>query len=107
MDRHINFIAQQFKTTDVLYSNLYSYIGLSKLSEALIGNDTIINGLACTETGTPGMSVLIGAGEIYQLADIDTTAYGTLPPDSRQILKQGINLTSITTGELAAPPVAG
>ncbi|VVC75978.1 hypothetical protein AQUSIP_12790 [Aquicella siphonis] len=107
MDRTLVYQSAVPQDVDILNTNLNSYVGIAKLGAGLLGTNTQINGLACTETGTPSMSVLIGAGEIYQLADIDTTAYGSLPSDATQILKQGINLDSITTTAMTAPGTPG
>jgi hypothetical protein len=107
MDRHINFIAQLFQDLDVLYTNLHPYIGISKLAAGLLGTSTQLNGLACTQTATPSMSVLIAPGEIYALEEIDTSDYGSLSTNTTQILKQGIQLNAITTPIFTAPSTSG
>jgi hypothetical protein len=107
MDRHIVQIGAVPQDTDILYTNLHSYISIAKLSAALLGTSTKINGFTCTQTSSPGMSVLIGPGEIYALEEIDTSAYGSLPTNSNVILKQGIQLNTITTTTMTAPSTAG
>ncbi len=107
MDRQIVYIGQVPMDTDILDTNLDSYIGISKIAAGILGTSTQLNGLACTQTASPSMAVLVAAGEIYQLAAIDTSAYGSLPTNSTQILKQGINLTSTTTATMTAPVTVG
>lgn len=107
MNRQIVFISQVPQDTDILNTNKNAYLGLAKLAAAVLGTSTQINGLSCTATSTASMSVNIGAGEIYQMAQTDTSGYGSLPVDTTQILKQGINqLTTLLSG-FSAPIGAG
>src|ERR1017187_10800487 len=75
---------------DILYTNKNMMIAVAKLSEAILGSSTQLNGLACTPTSPASLLVNVAPGEIYQLLNTDNTTYGTLPPDSHPILKQGI-----------------
>jgi len=83
-------------------------VGLSKLSAAMLGTSGTVNGLPCTPTSPATMTVQIGAGEIYQMADLEATACGTLPANTTNtILKQGIQLGTSTTTAFAAPTTSG
>ncbi|OGB23364.1 MAG: hypothetical protein A3I66_01485 [Burkholderiales bacterium RIFCSPLOWO2_02_FULL_57_36] len=82
-------------------------IALSKLAAAILGTNTLANGLPCTATSPASMSVSIGVGEIYALANIDGTAYSSIAADTTHtILKQGIKLDSSDLA-CAAPGTVG
>jgi hypothetical protein len=90
MDRPIIQAGEGLRAADFLNGAKGAFVGLAKLCAAVFGTSTVVNGLACTP-GT-GLTVSIGAGEIYTLAATDTAAYGTLTSDSHQIMKQGVVL---------------
>lgn len=91
MDRQIVYPGQIPLETDVLGVNKDAYVGLAKLAGAVLGSGPLVNGLACSPTSPAGMSVIVGAGEIYALEATDQTAYSSLGTDSHGILKQGIS----------------
>ncbi|MBB3258234.1 hypothetical protein F4827_003102 [Paraburkholderia bannensis] len=81
---------------------------VAKVCAALFGTGGTVNGLPCTPTSPATMTVQIGAGEIYQMENLEATACGTLPANTAyQILKQGIQLGTYTTPALAAPTTSG
>nr|DAG88309.1 MAG TPA: hypothetical protein [Herelleviridae sp.] len=82
-------------------------VALAKLSAAVLGTSTQFNGLAVSPTSPASMQVSVAPGEIYMLAALEGTIYGTLAADTtHQIVKQGISLdASLLT--LTAPSVAG
>jgi len=83
-------------------------IALAKVCAAAFGTNTFANGLPCTPTTPAGMTLQIGAGEIYQMEPIEATACGTLPQNTASsILKQGIQLGTYTTATFAAPGTTG
>lgn len=85
-------------------------VALAKLTAATLGTSTICNGLSCVPTSPASMQVMVNPGEIYQLANLESTVCGTLPQDtSHQIVKQGVMLDAFTTanGALAAPGTSG
>lgn len=82
--------------------------GLAKVCAAVFGTAGLANGLPCTATAPASMAVQIGAGELYQMAQLEATTCGTLPADtSHTILKQGIQLGTFTTPTFAAPGSSG
>jgi hypothetical protein len=109
MDRFIVLQNEQADSVDLLKTNKNTYISVSKLAAALLGNTTWLNGFTCTPSSPPNMDVIVSGGEIYQMAAIDTTAYGILPTDSHQILKQGVNLDAVPPGTFTftAPATPG
>lgn len=109
MDRCILFLGEQFKAADFDQTNKNAYIAIAKLAYAILGTDTLLNGFTCTQNSIPDLNVLIGPGEIYQMAVIDSTLYGVLPIDSHIIFKQGINLDALPDGTLTftAPTTPG
>lgn len=81
---------------------------MAKVCSALFGTAGTVNGLACAPTSPATMTVQIGAGEVYQMENLEATACGTLPADTAHtILKQGIQLGTYTTTALAAPTTSG
>lgn len=105
MDRLQVYAGQVPLETDLLNTNKFAMIGLSKLASAILGSGTLLHGLACTP-GT-GLTVSVAAGQIYQLANIDGTAFSSLPADTaHQILKQGLMLDPVTLN-CPAPATAG
>ncbi|MGZ5029018.1 MAG: gp53-like domain-containing protein [Methylobacter sp.] len=107
MDRNIVYPASIPQEVDILNINKNAMIGLSKLAAAVMGTSTLLNGLACTPNSPAALNVLVGPGEIYALANIDGTAYGSLAADtSHSILKQGISLDTVTLS-CPAPSTSG
>lgn len=103
MRRQIVYPSQVPLDTDQLNFNRNVMIALGKLCGALFGTGGLVNGLAVTPTIPASLSVQIGAGEIYQLENVDNTAYGTLAADTTDTcVKQGIQLQPVT--EVITPP---
>ncbi|HVZ09319.1 MAG TPA: hypothetical protein VHC04_15490 [Rhodopila sp.] len=75
--------------------------------KAVFGSNTVVDGLSCTATSPPSLSVMIGPGSITQLASIDASDYGTLAADPADlIVKMGCN-TATSTYNLVAPASVG
>lgn len=107
MDRQIVYPGQIPLETDLLNTNKYAMIALAKLAAAMLGTTTVVNGLGCVPTGPASLQVVVNAGEIYSLANVDATAYSSLPADTtHSILKQGIALDPVTLS-CPAPATAG
>lgn len=104
MDRPIVYTLEGLRSTDVLTGWRSSLIGLAKLSEAVFGTSTVLDGLGCAP-GT-GLNVSIAPGMVYQTAVVDASTYGSLGADSHTILKQGLLLDAATLA-CPAPGAAG
>lgn len=101
MDRQLVYPGQIPLETDLLNTNRYAMIGLAKLAAAMLGTNTVVNGLACAPTSPASLQVNVGAGEIYYLTSVDATAYSSLAADTTdQIVKQGL---SMATQALSCP----
>lgn len=108
MRRIETYVGQQVYEWSFSAQAQYTMTAIAKLCSALLGTSVTANGLACTPTSPAGMTVQIGAGELYQLESLEATACGTLPQDTtHQILKQGIQLGAYTTSAFAAPATSG
>ena len=108
MDRQIVYIGQSPQDTDMLLTNKDAYIGLAKLSAAVLGTSTLLNGFTCIATSPASLAVSVTAGEIYSLQNIDNTTYGSLAPDTtHQIVKQGVVLSTTTPISTPAPGTVG
>ncbi len=92
MDRNIVYPGSIPLDTDLLAANRNAMIGLGFLAQAVLGTNTVVDGLLCHPTSPASMSVVVGAGSITQMSPVDVLAYGSIPADSiDQIVKMGIN----------------
>lgn len=95
MDRKIVWPGQVPLETDLLGTNRNVMIALGRLAQDILGSSTLVSGLACTPTTPASMSLNIGAGAIYSLQPVDSTAYSSLAANTTDyVLKQGIVTTS-------------
>jgi len=107
MDRNLVYPGSIPLDTDLLAINRNAMIGLGFLAQAALGSNTVVDGLACTPTAPPSLTVNVGPGSIAQLNVVDVSAFGSLPADSTDpLVKMGINLQS-TPFTLVAPAVSG
>jgi len=107
MDRTIIYPGQVPLETDLLNTNKNTMVALAKLAAGILGTSNLANGFATSQTVVPSMAVLVQPGEVYSLASIDGTAYGSLAADAtHSVLKQGILLDAVTLGT-PAPATAG
>jgi len=108
MRRIETYVGQQIYEWMFSAQAQYNMTALAKSCATAFGTTTFVNGLACTPTSPAGMTVQVGAGELYQMEAIEATVCGTLPINSTySILKQGIQLGSYTTATFAAPSSSG
>jgi len=107
MDRQIVYPGAIPLETDLLNSNKYALIGLSKLAAAVLGEGDLLNGLACAPVSPAALQVQVAAGEIYSVDNVDGVAYGSLAADTvHSILKQGLLMDPVTIN-CPAPATAG
>jgi hypothetical protein len=107
LDRQLVYPGQIPLETDLLNTNRNILVSVAKLSGALVGTQTIANGLACTANSPAALNVVVGPGELYSLQNLDGTAYSSLPADTtHQIVKQGILMDAVTLS-CPAPVTAG
>jgi hypothetical protein len=107
MDRQIIYPGAIPLETDLLNTNKYGMVGLSKLAAAILGTSTMLNGLACVPDSPASLNVSVAAGEIYSMQNVDGTAYSSLAADTtHQIVKQGIRMDASLLS-CPAPGTAG
>jgi hypothetical protein len=107
LDRQIVYPGAIPLETDLLNTNKYSMIGAAKLAHTILGDGPWLQGLACTANSPAALNVIVAAGQIYSLQNIDGTAYSSLAADTAHtILKQGILLGAVTLST-PAPATAG
>lgn len=107
MHRQTVYPGQILPETTLLNMAKDSMIGAAKLSAAILGTSTMVNGLACGPTSPASMLVAVAAGEIYSLQNVDSTAFSSLAADTaHQILKQGLLMDAVTL-PCPAPATAG
>src|SRR5260364_17818 len=93
MDRVIVYEGEIPYEEDLLQTNRFAMVCIAKLAQAILGTNTLVNGLACTPTAPASMEVQVAPGEIYSLQNLDESAYSSLPADiDHPILKQGLML---------------
>src|SRR6185437_2130983 len=74
-------------------------VALAKLAEAVLGTSTIVDGLAVTPTTPASLNVILTAGQILQLENLEATTWSSVAADTaHSILKQGIALDPQTFG---------
>lgn len=96
-DRQTTYVGAVPSAKDILYAGQYSMTSIAKLAAGVLGTSTVVNGFTCTPTTPASLSVLLTAGEIYQLANLEATAWSALPADTaHSILKQGLLLDAAT-----------
>ena len=107
MDRNIVYPGSIPLDTDLLATNRHAMVALGALIQAVLGNATVVDGLAVAPTIPASMAVLVGPGSIAQLATVDGGAYGSLPADTASaLMKMGVNLRP-TSFAVAAPTTSG
>lgn len=76
--------------------------------KAAFGPGTIADGLACTQTTVPSMSVSVAPGSLMTQLTVDSTSFGTQPARTGEpLVKMGINTLATTIGPFTAPVTAG
>ena len=107
MDRNLVYPGSIPLDSDLLSINRNTMIALGALVQAVLGAGTYVDGLACTPTTPPSMTITVGPGSISQLQVVDTLPFGSLQADTTdQLVKMGINLAP-TSFTLIAPIASG
>ena len=116
MDRVQNYNLQTPLTADDLNKERdYTAIALGKIVSALLGQGTVVSDLAATAVASTTVpTVQLSDGQLYELATLDPTAFGSLPvksfPSIATVMKQGLLLASrgdTNTFELTPPGTSG
>jgi hypothetical protein len=93
MDRQTIYFGQIPLETDLLHAQQNALVALAKLSSGVLGTPTAVNGFTCTPTNPASLNVVLTAGEIYQLENLEATAWSSLPANTAySIVKQGVQL---------------
>lgn len=107
MDRATVYTSEQGRSTDFLFAQRATMIGLGKLAQAALGSGTVVRGLPVAPNSPAALNVVVGIGEIYSLTAVDATQWGALPADSTDfIVKQGLNMAAQTVAT-PAPTTGG
>ena len=95
MDRSLYTSQEQLRSFDLLWFERDVTRGVGLLSKDLLGSTaTLLAGFAATPDSPADLSINIAAGEVYQLANVDTAAFGAIGTDTTQVMQQGIALAS-------------
>jgi hypothetical protein len=107
MDRNIVYPGAIPLDTDNLSPQRSAMVALGFMIQAALGTNTVVDGLACTQTTVASMSVQVGPGSITSLTTVDATAFGSLSADTTDpLVKMGVNLTT-TALAVTAPTTSG
>lgn len=114
MDRTITYTQAVPRSEDFLKNQKFGMLGLSYLAQAILGqpqqifNNVIawVDDLGCNPASPPSLNVTVNGGSIYEMEEIDATAYGVLGVDTDTVLKQGILQDPITLN-ITPPPTSG
>jgi hypothetical protein len=107
MDRATVYTQEQGRSTDFLFAQRATMIGLGKLAQAVLGSGTMVRGLPVAPNSPAALNVVVGIGEIYSLTSVDATQWGSLPADTTDlIVKQGLNMAAQTIST-PAPTTGG
>ncbi len=93
MDRTIIYNQEQMRAFDITAFEKDVLMGLAYSFGDYLGvaGTPVVAGLAATATTpTPSLTINLAAGRIYKLAAADSTAVGTIPADTTQIVQQGL-----------------
>jgi hypothetical protein len=103
MDRKIVYAGQIPLSAQFLQAETNKMRAFGYVAEAMFGTDTVVDGLVCIPTVPATLVVQLTPGQIFQLAPVDDSAFGSLPVDVHNIHKQGINVD--TQSFTLVPPV--
>jgi hypothetical protein len=107
MDRNLIYPGSIPLDTDLLSINRYTMIAIGVLAQAVLGSNSVVDGLVCSPTAPASLTITVGPGSITQLLVVDALAYGSLSADTADpLLKIGINLAPITFS-LTSPTTSG
>jgi hypothetical protein len=98
VDRTVSFTGQvPLNNENFLMPQRFGMVGTAMLAEATLGRATSIDGLIVSPTTPASLAIRVDAGQIYQMASLDPSAYGSLPADTQHsILKQGVLMDPAT-----------
>lgn len=92
MDRATVYAGQIPREVDILNTGRFGMIGVGMLAGATLGTGIAVAGFAMRPTAPASLIANVSAGQVYQVANIDATAWSSLAADTRSIVKQGILL---------------
>ncbi len=106
MQRYIQYDQEQVRTFDQNWLTKDALIGLAWATRDILGQSyAVISGFTPAPTGPASMSVIVGGGEIYQLAQVDSSSFGSLTADTTVVMQQGhadAEQFTLTTSGLSA-----
>lgn len=107
VDRVTTYTQALGRSTDFLQAQQDMMIGLAWEAQATLGTSTVVDGFTCAPTTPASLVVNLGAGAIYQLANLEATTWSSLPANTASsIVKQGL-MQSVDPITLAPPSTVG
>ena len=102
MDRQMVYAGSIPLDTDLLTIQRNVLVSMGALAKAILGRDTLIDGLPCVPSGAP-FSVVIGPGSYTAPFLVDSRAFGSLPPSAVETMRTA-TLPENTVVQLGPPP---
>src|SRR5271154_1654568 len=96
MDRRTVYPGEVVRDIDALQAQKNSLYGISYLTQSIYGLNQWIVGMKGVPSNPQGQSVLIQTGQIYQVDEVDSSAWGSLGADTTLVVQQGLLKNSIT-----------
>ena len=106
MDRMIVYPGAIPLDTDLLNVQRGTLKALGFLAQMCLGGGPLVDGLRCQPTVPSSMQVTVGPGSVLVSSQVDASSFGTLPPDTSNLVKMGIN-TGSSLFTLTAPSLSG
>jgi hypothetical protein len=107
VDRQIVYPGAIPLDTDLLSTERNIMVAIGYLAQAVLGTNSVVDGLACLPTQPASLTISVGPGSVTQYGAVDSLPFGSLPAAPTQpLLRMGINLGS-TSFQLTAPTGAG
>lgn len=109
MDRQTAYSGELPVITDYLQAQQNTMVALAELVQSLCGSTTFVTGLSCSPTTpTANLSVVLGAGCIYQSEPLEATNWSALNANTTyNIMKQGISLAGPSVAAFTPPSTSG
>jgi hypothetical protein len=107
MDRTIVYTSAIPRSQDFLQFQKDVLYAIGYAMQASLGTSTVYDGLSVMPVSpTPNLNVIVGAGSIYEIENVDSAAYAVLGTDTNTILKQGLLINPVTLA-ISPPSIIG
>lgn len=109
MDRQTAYAGELPVVSDYLQAQQNAMVALGEFIASICGTTSFVTGLSCTPTSpTANLSVVLGAGCIYQSEPLEATTWSALNANTTyNVMKQGISLAGPSVAAFTPPSTSG